>query len=49
MEITNRKENPILNRVEIAWEWRHVGAATPTRNESAIDFPVWGFSQNSLP
>ncbi len=33
MEITNRKENPILNRVEIAWEWRHVGAATPTRNE----------------
>jgi ribosomal protein S24E len=33
MEITNRKENPILNRVEIAWEWRHVGESTPTRNE----------------
>ena len=33
MEITNRKENPILNRVEIAWQWRHAGAATPTRNE----------------
>ena len=33
MEITNRKENPILNRVEITWQWRHVGAATPTRNE----------------
>ena len=33
MEITNRKENPILNRVEIAWQWRHVGEATPTRTE----------------
>ena len=33
MEITNRKENPILNRVEISWEWRHVGESTPTRNE----------------
>ena len=33
MEITNRKENLILNRVEISWQWRHVGAATPTRNE----------------
>ena len=33
MEITDRKENPILNRVEIAWQWRHVGAATPTRTE----------------
>ena len=33
MEITNRKENPILNRVEISWQWRHAGAATPTRNE----------------
>ena len=33
MEIIDRKENPILNRVEISWQWRHVGAATPTRNE----------------
>jgi len=33
MEITERKENPILNRVEITWQWRHVGAATPTRTE----------------
>ena len=33
MEITDRKENPILNRVEISWQWRHVGAATPTRAE----------------
>ena len=33
MEIIDRKENPILNRVEISWQWRHTGAATPTRNE----------------
>ena len=33
MEIIDRKENPILNRVEISWQWRHVGAATPTRAE----------------
>ena len=33
MEIIDRKENPILNRVEISWQWRHVGAATPTRSQ----------------
>ena len=33
MEIIDRKENPILNRVEISWQWRHVGAATPTRGQ----------------
>ena len=33
MEIIDRKENPILNRVEISWQWRHTGSATPTRNE----------------
>ena len=33
MEIIDRKENPILNRVEISWQWRHIGAATPTRAE----------------
>ena len=33
MEIIDRKENPILNRVEISWQWRHIGSATPTRNE----------------
>ena len=33
MEIIDRKENPILNRVEISWQWRHIGAATPTRTE----------------
>lgn len=31
MEIVDRKENPILNRVELSWEWRHAGAPTPTR------------------
>ena len=33
MEIIDRKENPILNRVEISWQWRHVGAPTPTRGD----------------
>ena len=33
MEVINRKENSILNRVEISWQWRHVGAPTPTRSE----------------
>ena len=33
MEIVDRKENPILNRVEISWQWRHVGAPTPTRGD----------------
>ena len=33
MEIIDRKENSILNRVEISWQWRHVGAATPTRSQ----------------
>jgi small subunit ribosomal protein S24e len=33
MEIIERKENPILNRVELTWQWRHTGAPTPTRTE----------------
>ncbi len=33
MEIIERKENPILNRVELSWQWRHTGSATPTRAE----------------
>ena len=33
MEIIDRKENSILNRVELSWQWRHTGAATPTRAE----------------
>jgi ribosomal protein S24E len=31
MEIIDRKENSILNRVELSWQWRHMGSATPTR------------------
>ena len=31
MEIIERKENSILNRVELTWQWRHTGSATPTR------------------
>ncbi len=31
MEIIDRKENLILNRVELKWQWRHTGSATPTR------------------
>ena len=31
MEIIDRKENSILNRVELSWQWRHTGSATPTR------------------
>ena len=33
MEITNRKENALLNRVEIEWQWRHTGQSTPSRYE----------------
>ena len=33
MQITDRKENPILNRVELSWEWRHAGQPTPTRTQ----------------
>ena len=28
---------------------RSLARTARTRNESEIDFPVWGFSQNSLP
>ena len=31
MEIIERKENSILNRIELTWQWRHTGEATPTR------------------
>ena len=31
MEIIERKENSILNRIELTWQWRHTGLATPTR------------------
>tara|TARA_B100001996_G_C18551687_1_gene551072 strand:- start:234 stop:626 length:393 start_codon:yes stop_codon:yes gene_type:complete len=31
MEIIDRKENPLLNRVEIEFRWNHEGNATPSR------------------
>ncbi|MAQ04863.1 MAG: hypothetical protein CMA50_03445 [Euryarchaeota archaeon] len=33
MEIIERKENPLLNRVEITFRWEHSKAATPTLSE----------------
>lgn len=31
MEIIDRKENPLLKRVEIAFRWNHDGMPTPSR------------------
>lgn len=33
MEIIDRKENPLLKRVEIEFRWNHEGTATPSRVE----------------
>ena len=33
MEIIERMENKLLNRVEIKFSWRHSGKATPSRRE----------------
>lgn len=33
MIVKNRTENPLLNRVEIEFEWRHSGNATPTKKD----------------
>ena len=33
MEIIDRKENPLLNRVEISFRWEHSKGATPTLSE----------------
>ncbi len=33
MEIIDRKENPLLKRVEIEFRWNHEGAPTPSRAE----------------
>jgi len=33
MEIKERRENKILNRVEIAFSWRHESKSTPSRRE----------------
>jgi len=33
MEIVDRIENKILNRVEISFKWQHIGKATPSRKD----------------
>ena len=33
MEKTSRKENKLFNRVEIGFQWKHDGKATPSRKE----------------
>lgn len=33
MEKTSRKENKLLNRVEIGFRWKHDGKSTPSRKE----------------
>ena len=33
MEIIERKENPLLNRIEIEFRCNHEGAPTPSRAE----------------
>jgi ribosomal protein S24E len=33
MEIVNRTENKILNRVEISFKWQHIGKSTPSRKD----------------
>ena len=33
MEIIERKENILLNRIEIGFRWRHEGRSTPSRDE----------------
>ena len=33
MEIIERKENPLLNRVEMSFRWEHSKEATPTLSE----------------
>ena len=33
MEIVNRTENKLLNRVEIDFKWNHKGAKTPSKKD----------------
>ena len=33
MEIIERKENPVLDRVELTFQWNHSGEATPSLTE----------------
>ena len=33
MDIVDRTENKILNRIEISFKWQHIGKATPSRKD----------------
>ncbi len=33
MDIKERKENKLLNRVEISFSWKHEGTSTPSRQQ----------------
>jgi len=33
MEIVERKENPVLDRVELTFQWNHSGEATPSLSQ----------------
>ena len=33
MEVIDRKENPLLDRVEIRFQWEHTNSRTPSRRE----------------
>ncbi|MCH1539964.1 MAG: hypothetical protein L7S56_00805 [Candidatus Poseidonia sp.] len=33
MNITERKQNKLLNRIEISFSWKHEGKTTPSRKE----------------
>ena len=33
MEVTERKENPLLDRVEIHFVWNHANSPTPSRTD----------------
>ena len=33
MEVIERKENKLLNRVEISFRWNHTGTSTPSRTD----------------
>jgi len=33
MEVIDRKENPLLDRVEIRFQWEHTNSPTPSRRE----------------
>ena len=33
MEIVERTENKILNRIEISFKWQHIGNSTPSRKD----------------